>query len=162
MKKISRLLVVASVASLAALTGAADCLGNGSAVVECASAADCAEETENTACDTSSDPGICVAPDCDEDADCQIADTGNGTYAVPSSGTCEDEGAVTVVTFDGTEVCGVAEDAEAGVVCADLTDNDGNSLNLSTATAEKASGGTVTICVETDTNCVENVCGAAE
>jgi hypothetical protein len=149
MKKISSLLVVASVTALAALTGAADCLGNGSAVVECASAADCANETENTACDLSTEPGVCVAPTCAEDVDCQLSDTGTDSpIAAPpcDADTVEINGFV-----EGETYCAV--EATADIPCADLGAVD--------AEATKADDGSaVTVCVAALSSCTDGVCGA--
>ena len=153
MKKISSLLAVASITTLAALTGAADCDTGGSAV-ECATAADCAEETENTACDTSIEPGVCVAPTCEETVDCQLSDTSADSPIVASGGDGCDEGEVEFAGFvEGETFCGVSP--EAGVFeCADVSAVE--------AAATDVDGNAVTICVIEASACTEGVCGAAE
>ncbi len=154
MKKISKLLAVTSMTTLAALTGAADCdLGGGSAV-ECATAADCAEETENTACDTSIDPGVCVAPTCAETVDCQLSDTSEDSPIVPSGGDGCDEGEVEFVGFvEGETYCGVSPEADV-FACSDV--------NAVEANAEDVDGNAVLVCVIEASTCTEGVCGAAE
>jgi hypothetical protein len=154
MKKMSRVLAVAAVSTLAALTGAADCLGSGSSVVECATADDCAGELENTACDTSSDPGLCVAPTCAETVDCQLSDTSEDSPITESGGDGCGDGEVEFQGFvEGETYCGISP--EPGVF-------ECEEINAVQVGATGVDGGTLTVCAIEASTCIEGVCGAAE
>jgi hypothetical protein len=155
MKKISTLLVVASLTTLAALTGAADC-GTGGSAVECSTAADCANETENTACDTSIDPGVCVAPTCAETVDCEISDTSEASpIAAPGANGCED-GTVEIQGFvEGETYCAVSPDPSIPFTCDQAAEGGVD------AAATDVDGNAVTVCVIAASSCTEGVCGAS-
>ncbi|MBM4279628.1 MAG: hypothetical protein FJ137_02330 [Deltaproteobacteria bacterium] len=154
MKKMSRLLAVAAVSTLAALTAAADCLGGGGEILECVTANDCSDEAVNTACDTSSDPGLCVEPTCAETVDCQLSDTSTDSPIVASGGDGCDDGEVEFEGFVADETfCGVSP--EPGVFeCSEI--------DAIEADATGADGSAVTVCVIESSDCIEGVCGAAE
>ncbi len=148
MKKIVTLSVV-GLASLLAFTVACD---DGSVAVDCTSDTDCEGEAENTVCDT--DVGVCVAPaaeECAEDTDCDLQDTSAGSpiYGLDEldagNDTCEDEGAVTIVGFDGVEYC--AQEDTADLPCA---------ATETSVTADRSGGGTVDVCVLADGTCSED------
>jgi hypothetical protein len=156
MKNISRLLALSSVVALAALTGAADCDLSGSGVVECTTADDCADQEENTACDTSTDPGVCVAPTCAETVDCQLSDTSDESPIGASDDGCED-GTVEIKGFvEGETFCAVTPDASIDFTCADAAEGGVD------ASATDVDGNDVTVCVIEASTCTEGVCGAAE
>ncbi len=138
-----KLLPFAAMSALAFVTAC----DNGGAAVDCTSDADCANEEVNTFCDISEgeETGVCIAPvdaQCEEDVDCDISDTGAGTnqYGLedldPASNSCEDEAAVTIVAFDGTELCAIESD-----------NGDCSAAGGEAVDAEAKAGGTVEICV---------------
>jgi hypothetical protein len=161
MKKISSLVATAALATIAALTGAADC--SGSNVTSCTDDSECAE---GEVCDiqSSADGGVCTPvpeTECDSDGQCQLV--GNNTSAdgdivvkaaCTDGASCGDNGDTCVKDFAGETYCAVA-DGNGFSCTADLADG-------STATVENAEGGTATICVLNADVCTEGACGAAQ
>jgi hypothetical protein len=124
MKKMSTLLASASIATLAVLTGAADCDTGGGVAVSCETDADCADELENTVCDL--DVGVCVAPAdevCAADADCDLANPDSPSTVTDCSADADcDEAGGEVCVADGVNVtyCVLADSDAPGESCTDL------------------------------------------
>jgi hypothetical protein len=126
MKKISTLLATASIATLAALTAAADCAGGGGVAVDCETDEDCAGELENTICDL--DLGVCVAPAedvCADAVDCDLANSASPSTATDcetsdDSGCDAAGGEVCVADGVGVTYCVLADDP--ALPCADIDD----------------------------------------
>jgi hypothetical protein len=144
-----KLLPFAAMSALALVTAC----DNGGSAVDCTADADCADEEVNTQCDISEgdETGVCVAPSeeqCEDDADCDISDTGSGSNQFgkdeldAGNDDCEDEDFVTVVAFDGTEICALGSDGDP---CVDSE----------AVQADAPGGGEVEICVVARNTCDE-------
>ena len=146
--KISTLAAFGSLALSGAFAFTVACDDGGTAV-SCTSDADCANEVENTVCDT--DVEVCVVPDepvCEDDTDCDLQDTGTGSpVADPAdfANGCEADDFVTIVGFDGNEYC--AQEDTVDFPCA---------ATETAVTADKKAGGTVSVCVLADGTCDED------
>jgi hypothetical protein len=119
MKKISTLLATASIATLAALTAAADCAGGGGVAVDCETDEDCAGELENTICDL--DLGVCVAPAedvCADAVDCDLANSASPSEATDCASDADCTDTVCVADGVGVTYCALAPDAD--LPCADI------------------------------------------
>lgn len=145
--KISTLLSLSTLGLTATLAFSSACDDGGAQ--ECTETADCDDTTLQCV------DGLCSVadePECEEDLDCDLADTepGSPLYSKDEldagNDECEDEDAVTIVTFSGEEVCAL-EAEDAATEC---------SAGESLADAEAAAGGTVTICIKADGTCDED------
>jgi len=140
---------LAAIAALGTLLTAADCLGSDSQVTACAEDTDCGEG------EICSDE-ICITPQCEEDADCNLAGSSADNLRADECANCE-EGTVCVVDFAGTTYCAVEEDAP-DFVCEGNADLPAGTTGVE---VELEAGGTVTVCVDNDDVCTDATCGAA-
>ena len=123
---------------------------DGSNIVECTAdnEADVCGVDQVCAIEDGAETGDCVDPECENDSDCDLQDTGAGSPIFTldeldeGNDDCEDEGYVTIVGFNGTKYC-ASEDTEE-VPCA---------ATETAVPAERASGGSVDVCVLADGTC---------
>lgn len=113
------ILALSTLGVAAVLSFTVACDNEGSAV-SCTTDADCANETDNTTCDT--DVGVCVAPAedvCADATDCDLANSDTPSEAKDCSGD-GDCGADEVCVADGvgTTYCVLADDGTTA--CADI------------------------------------------
>jgi hypothetical protein len=136
-------LSLATIAAASFLSMAADC--SGSNIVACTTDEDCTTDGDVCGIAEGGTEGTCVTPSCETGTDCDLMDTGTGSpiYSVDDldagNDSCEDEGTVTILGFDGAEYCAVEDTVDAPCDA--------------TATADLKAGGTAEVCVIADGTC---------
>ena len=144
MKKLSTFLALTTLAFVGTLLSTSACDGSDSTVEVCVDAADCS--TDGDICSG----GQCLPAECNDDVDCDLSVTGDAfskDELDAGNDECEDEAFVTILGFDGGELC--ATGADAGV-CGEGFD---------VVDADAPGGGTVEVCVSGGGSCTEGSCG---
>lgn len=95
---------------------------DGSVAVDCTADADCANEVDNTVCDT--DVGVCVAPSdptCADDADCDLANSASPSTATDCSADADcDAAGGEVCVADGVDTTYCVLEDDGVTACADI------------------------------------------